>query len=650
QALRENHPDVATSLNNLASLYRNQGRYNEAEPLHQRSLAIFEEALGENHPDIALSLNHLAKLHTAKGDTTQAINFLSRGLEVEEQNLNILLATGSERQKQDSMKTLSERTNFTISFHIQNAPNNSEAARLALTTLLRRKGRILDVVTNDLQLLRENITPENQQLLDELQSVRTQLATLIYNQPENLPLEQYRQQVTTLEEEAEQLEAELSRRSAEFRTLSEPVTIEAVQQLIPKDAALVEFVLYEPYDAKTDEFGKPHYAAYILKSSGEPQWVDLGEAEPIHEAYSKRLGFGQNLVVKASSALMKKSARSFDDILMKPIREKLGNVELMIISPDAQLNLIPFAALVDENNQYLIENYQITYLTTGRDLIRLQNEYPHRQNPVIVANPNYEKPGQPTTVPVAENSNSPQNSLPPNPQYWGLSETRDLTSSSPQTRGTNQTSAALKLTFKPLPGTAEEAEKIIVLKPSFTVFTESEATENIVKQVEAPEILHIATHGFFLPENSRFLTSIQENPLLRSGLAMAGFNPRESGSEDGVLTALEVANLKLRGTKLVVLSACETGLGEVENGEGVYGLRRAFTLAGAESQVMSLWKVNDEGTKELMIKYYQRLLQNQGRSEALRQTQLEMLNSEEYQHPYYWAAFVPVGDWTPLKD
>ncbi|MDY7020283.1 MAG: CHAT domain-containing protein, partial [Cyanobacteriota bacterium] len=100
----------------------------------------------------------------------------------------------------------------------------------------------------------------------------------------------------------------------------------------------------------------------------------------------------------------------------------------------------------------------------------------------------------------------------------------------------------------------------------------------------------------------------------------------------------------------VVLSACETGLGDVENGEGVYGLRRAFTLAGAESQVMSLWKVNDEGTKELMIKYYQRLLQNQGRSEALRQTQLEMLNSQNYQHPYYWAAFVPVGDWTPMND
>ncbi|MEL7039862.1 MAG: CHAT domain-containing protein, partial [Cyanobacteria bacterium J06592_8] len=193
---------------------------------------------------------------------------------------------------------------------------------------------------------------------------------------------------------------------------SEPVTIEAVQQLIPEDTALVEFVLYEPFDAKastTDKWGKPHYAAYILKSSGEPQWVDLGEAETIDKGYYfDRRGFGRDLVSKENLNLMKKSARSLDELLMKPIREKLGDVNHIIISPDSQLNKIPFAALVDENNQYLIENYQITYLTTGRDLIQLQNEYNSRQNPVIVANPNYDNPGQPTTVPVAENSDSPQ--------------------------------------------------------------------------------------------------------------------------------------------------------------------------------------------------------------------------------------------------
>ncbi|ERT05605.1 CHAT domain protein, partial [Lyngbya aestuarii BL J] len=453
----------------------------------------------------------------------------------------------------------------------------------------------------------------------------------------NLSDEQYRQLVANLRQKSEQLEAELSRRSAEFRTLSEPITIEAVQQLIPEDAALIEFILYKPADIKARQWGKDHYAAYILKSSGEPQWVDLGEVEPIHKAAFFR--FTLALKDKKDAFIgntddIKQTGRQLDELLMQPIREKLGNINHIIISPDAQLNLIPFAALVDENNRYLLETYQITYLTTGRDLIRLQLEYSHKQPPVIVANPDYDKPGEPTTVAVSN------------------------------TRGINQLSRGVDMSFRALPGTAEEAKVIAPLLSDVTLLTQSQATENAVKQLQSPNILHIATHGFFLknlprvePDNSFGLisentqqnTPIQENPLLRSGLALAGFNPRESGLDDGVLTALEVANLKLRGTKLVVLSACETGLGEIENGEGVYGLRRAFALAGAESLLMSLWTVSDEGTKELMIKYYQRLLQNQGRSEAWRQTQLEMLNSQDYQHPYFWAAFVPVGDWTPME-
>jgi CHAT domain-containing protein/Tfp pilus assembly protein PilF len=631
------HPSVATSLHNLALLYRSQGRYNQAEPLYIQALEMYQKLLGTEHPDVATSLNNLAFLYQSQGDTTQAINFLSRGLDVEEQNLNVLLATGSERQKQDSMKMISDTTYFAVSLHIKDVPNNLEASRLALTTILRRKGRILDVMTNDLQLLQENLTPENQQFLDELAAVRTQLATLIYNKPENIPDEQYRQQVANLREKSEQLEAELSRRSAEFRTFSQAVTIEAVQQLIPEDAALVEFILYQPFDAKANQWGKDHYAAYILKSSGEPQWVDLGEAEPIHQAAFFRF----NLALKdkkdafiGNSDKVKQFGRKLDELLMQPIREKLGNVNHIIISPDAELNRIPFAALVDENNRYLIESYKITYLTTGRDLIRLQLEYSHKQPPVIVANPDYDKPGEPTTVAV---SNS---------------------------RGMNQLSRGVEMSFGALPGTAEEANIIAPLLSDVTLFTQSQATENAVKQLEAPKIIHIATHGFFMPnlprvepdntfgfisENTQQNTPIQENPLIRSGLALAGFNPRKSGEDDGVLTALEVANLRLRGTKLVVLSACETGLGSIENGEGVYGLRRAFTLAGVESQLMSLWKVDDEGTKNLMIKYYQRLLQNEGRSDALRQVQLEMLNSQEYQHPYYWAAFVPIGDWSPME-
>ena len=116
-----------------------------------------------------------------------------------------------------------------------------------------------------------------------------------------------------------------------------------------------------------------------------------------------------------------------------------------------------------------------------------------------------------------------------------------------------------------------------------------------------------------------------------------------------MLTALEASGLDLGGTRLVVLSACETGVGAVRNGEGVYGLRRALVMAGAESQVMSLWKVDDEATRELMVAYYKRLLAGEGRSEALRQVQLEMLASKERSHPFYWAAFIPSGEWGAIQ-
>jgi CHAT domain-containing protein len=139
-----------------------------------------------------------------------------------------------------------------------------------------------------------------------------------------------------------------------------------------------------------------------------------------------------------------------------------------------------------------------------------------------------------------------------------------------------------------------------------------------------------------------------ENPLLRSGLALAGANKLASGTEDGVLTALEASGLDLWGTKLVVLSACETGVGKVAQGEGVYGLRRALVIAGAESLLMSLWQVDDDATRDLITGYYRRLERGKGRSEALRLSQLRMLRSDKYQHPFYWASFIPSGQWKPM--
>jgi CHAT domain-containing protein len=223
--------------------------------------------------------------------------------------------------------------------------------------------------------------------------------------------------------------------------------------------------------------------------------------------------------------------------------------------------------------------------------------------------------------------------------------------------------------FLPLSGTAEEAKALSTIIRDVKVVVGAQATEESLKKVIGPRILHVATHGFFLPDEKEKPGQKQgsrqlqftigdstkaapgiDNPLLRSGLALAGANQRQGGAdEDGILTALEVAGLDLAGTELVVLSACETGLGDVRNGDGVYGLRRTLVIAGAKSQVMSLWQVSDAATRDLMVEYYKRLQAHEGAGEALRKVQLEMLQSSERSHPFYWASFIQSGDWRSLN-
>jgi tetratricopeptide (TPR) repeat protein len=606
QQLGDNHPSTATSLNNLAALYKSQGRYSEAEPLFKQALAISKQQLGDNHPLTAASLNNLAVFYQSQDDIPQAINYLSQGLAVQEYNLSENLKMGDDKQKQDYMAKVLGTTDGVISLNLQAAPNNPEVTRLALKTILERKGRILDVSTNSLQILRQRTDdPESQQLLTQLIEVRTQLSNLTFKKPEDIKNpEIYRQQINEVTEKAKEIEGKIGVRSAEFRSLSQPITLEGIQKLIPADAALVEIVRYQPYNPKNDSFGIPRYAVYILYPNGDIKAKDLGEAKPIDD---KLIYFRDNLAdAETPLPQLQKSARQLDEILMQPIRQLLGNTKTILLSPDAALNLIPFEALVDENNQYLVENYHITYLTSGRDLLRLKDKFASQQSPLIVADPFYGKAGEKVA----------------------LTRSIDLS----------------EFTFPGLPGTEQEAKAIKNILPQATVLTGSQATENAVKQVKKPNILHIATHGFFKPESN-----VIENPLLRSGLVLAGVTIGQSAGDDGVLTALETTNLNLVGTKLVVLSACDTGKGDIKIGQGVYGLRRALVIAGSESQLISLWKVSDDATKDLMVAYYGRLQKGEGRSEALRQIQLGMLKGEKQKHPFYWASFIPSGDATSME-
>jgi CHAT domain-containing protein/Tfp pilus assembly protein PilF len=652
EQLGERHPNVAQSLNNLAALYQLQGRYGEAEPRFQEALDILREQLGDRHPLVATNINNLAGLYLAQENLPQAIQAFQAGLAIEESNLEITLATLTEAQRQDYAATLLGTTDGAITLSLQAA----EAQPLGLTTLLRRKGRLLEAGSSSLQRLRQNLTPEEQVVLDDLVSVQQQLATLTFNPPANLPPEDYRAQLAELETRAAELEKTLAQRSAVFRAESEPVEIATVQAQIPTNGVLVEYARYRPFDAKADranQWGDPRYAAYLLFHNGDIQAIDLGDAAAIDNAVENfvtllqdpRADLRATIVREISPEVVEDVTGTLKTLLLDPIAPYIQDRQHLLISPDSELNRLPFEALITDSGEYLVEQYQISYLSSGRDLLKFDVVEPSSEPAVILANPDYESASAPSSV-TGERGNQ-------------ASETSASRSSTDMGR----------LTVTPLPGTAEEVAAIAPLLPGATILTEANATENALKQAQKPSILHIATHGFFLadaprpePADNRGLIASSdgfrafgtvsapiENPLLRSGLALAGFNTRSSGNEDGVFTALEAANLNLYGTQLVVLSACDTGLGDINNGEGVYGLRRAFALAGAETQLLSLWQVSDYGTQSLMARYYENLMAGLGRSEALRAVQLEMIREGgEYAHPYYWSAFILAGDWRPL--
>ena len=610
--LGDRHPDIAQSLNNLGVVYLFQERYEKAESFLTQSLELSKSVLVDRHPDIAQSLNTLAMLYARAGRDDQAIDFLTQGMEIEETNIATNLAIGAEDQKRDYLTKLNYTNHASISLHLQHANTNPKAMHLAFTNVLRRKGRILDTLTGSLNQIRQNLAAPDQALLDELSAIHTRLATLYHKGLGNLSPDRYRARINELEQKSTQLSEILSRRSAEFKAAIQPITPESIQKKLPTDTALIEFIHYQPFNPKAEpqeRLGTTHYAAYILTHSGTLKAIDLGPIQPINEALTLHR---QNLQDNATPIpQLKTSARKLDALLMQPIRQQLGNTRNLLLSPDSSLNLLPFETLVDENNQYLLETHNITYLTSGRDLQRLTPPKPNNNPSLILADPYFGKPG----------------TLAANP-----------------TRATNLTDLT-KQPYPPLEATRPEATRIAKLLNTQPLLG-TEATETAIKQTKSPKILHIATHGFFLPTPATAKT----NPLLTSGLVLAGVQLGKSGgTEDGILTALEVSNLNLSGTKLVTLSACETGLGATSNGEGIYGLRRALTIAGAESQTISLWKVSDDATKDLMINYYTRLNQGEGRSIALHNAQRDMLKSKDYSHPYYWAAFIPFGDWRPLN-
>ncbi|HVF46610.1 MAG TPA: CHAT domain-containing tetratricopeptide repeat protein, partial [Pyrinomonadaceae bacterium] len=629
----ENDPlSLSDHLLHFGRLQISAGEFRDAEKSLQRALDISESALGAEHGNLSRILNALSAVKALQGNIVAAVEIQSRANRLSERDIILNLSVGTQHQRSLYLKLTADEFNQTIALDAEKNAG-SKARELAVAAVLQRKGRVLDALASTANLLSRQASAEEMLLLQRLNDTNARLSAVSLNGPQNMKPEEYRKQVSEIQKEKDSLEIEISRRTAGFFQPSKIASPPAIRSLIPSDAVLVEFVTYRPIAKDSAAAGDGRYVAYVIRQKGDTDMVPIGGVAEI-----------DSLIARYRAALRDPRRRDVHTLaknvyarVMRPVRRALRDARHLIISPDGEMNLMPFESLIDESNKHVIESYALSYVTSGRDLVRMEQKRDSRTAPVIVANPDF---GQASSDLLASTRTLA-------PGRRSITVTRELS-------GTY---------FAPLRGTAAEADAIRKLIPAAAVRTAADASESALKSVNAPEILHIATHGFFLQDTARpagddgrspmratLVDANIENPLLRSGLALTGANVRRGSGDDGILTALEASGLNLWGTKLVVLSACDTGVGEIRTGEGVFGLRRAFVLAGAESLVMSLWPVSDYVTRELMVGYYENLQQGIGRGESLRRAKLEMLRRPGRRHPFYWASFIQSGEWANLND
>jgi CHAT domain-containing protein len=598
KALGPDHPNTAAVLYCLAVLFHSKGAYAKAGPLLERALKINEKALGPDHPDTTV-LYSLAILKIDIGEVEDAISLARRKGQAEEKFLSDILSFTSEEQR---LGFQSATNPYTLFATLASAPELAQ-------TVLRQKGVVLDSLLEDRLVAEASTDPNQREVIAELRVKKQRLMQLLLEVPRDLSeaAQQLRAaEKDTLSTEVEQLEGGLARQVAGLGRArgALSVTVAQVQSVLPKQAVLlIELLRYSHYLGK----GKfeDHYGAVVIPASEEPKWVPLGAAAEIEKdikLYQKSVrpetdeaSQGQ-LTESQAEALLGSVLKALEQRVWAPIEKALPkDTTTIIVSPDGELSFVSFATLLTPDDRFLGEKYSISYVASGRDLLR-ENKASSNSTTIVFANPDFER--QATTQAAGSSSDDAlQRSI----------EMRDLQS----------------ISLPALPGTAAEAAALEEQGgKAVKVFLGSEATEAELNRVSSPRVLHLATHGVFLPEvefgkqTNPLLRSgespkvVLQNPMYRSFLALTGAErtlrawsggkppPMEN---DGVVTAEEVGGLKLNGTWLVVLSACETGSGEARAGEGVMGLRRGFVQAGAQNLLMTLWPVLDQFPVKILV-------------------------------------------------
>jgi tetratricopeptide (TPR) repeat protein/CHAT domain-containing protein len=665
-ALGEAHPQHATSLNNLAVLYHALGDRDSALKHHQQALDIRRTALGENHPDYAQSLKNLADLYAATGRIPEAIALTVQAAHIEEQFVGQIFSFGSERQRDAILERVRYTLDLLLSLVTSDPMTPREAVLQALDAVLRRKGLGAEALaTQRLGILRGK-HPHLEHKLREHTALSRQIAQATYAGPGAEGIAAHRALLTAWTARKDRLESELAGQIPEMKLERRPSAANrcAVASALPEGAVLAEFVRFEFIDFQADAAReeKSRYLAFLLPAGApdDVRMIDLGDANRINGAIDR---FRANLIAagrdltwssdwgsQANSAADLTAGRAARQAVFDPLGLAPRVHARLVVAPDGDLTRLPFGVLPNDDGTLIGDDYLVSYVTSGRDVLRFGAEPAGRRAPaIVVADPDFDYGGG-TARPESSGAHSSGR------------RSRDI--------------GRLAFPIRRLPGTRKEGIEVAALL-RITPWLDAKALEGRIKsECRSPSILHLATHGFFLEdqhdEKRRWLRtlgfrvgdlsdveakvfgSVGENPMLRSGLILAGVNHWHATkqplpeAEDGLLLAEDVAGLELVDTELVVLSACDTGLGEVRTGDGVYGLQRAFVAAGAKALIMSLWKVPDEPTRELMAHFYQCLLVNrQGKAEALHNAQIAM--KAKYSCPSYWGAFVCLGDPGPLS-
>jgi CHAT domain-containing protein len=645
--------------------YHAQRDFKKAGGLYRRSLDIAEKAFGTNSPIATAVLGNLAVLAVDAGETQQGVSLFDewfrRWRSRQANELSGLPEKYAFLSAADSLDEISR-------LHSVGA-RERESIPVCANQLALGKAFLEEVQATQAALDADPRTA-TRELREQHQEMQLQLVRLSESK---LPQTEREAKRVELQTEFDRTESELATRvglvAQAIRERS--LTLTDIARNLPTQSVLVDFIQYQRCDfaARTNQWREQRYAVYLTfplardSTNVVVERVDLGEAAPINEAVGlvcKRMSAGQFAAKDLPTALQKLS-----QLVYVPLASHLTNVSHLIICPDGQLSRLPFEML-PVGNKFLIEEKTISYVTSGREIVRIASPKSsiHSSKSLVMGNPdfNLDLTARSSRGNEALKSNSQLSTIDPQPGSQSL-----LTSAA--TRSLSRDYRGLK--FNPLPGSGVEATNVAgLLGTDATLRLGADAREAELKAVVSPRVLHLATHGFFLSDQefkhtnsgrADLLVGLDarqrvpttkndwENPLVRCGIALAGANHAlqitNAIAEDGLLTGLEASLLNLQGTELVILSACDSGAGEVKIGEGVMSLQRAFRIAGAESVLASHWPVSDKATSRLMTEFMRRWRAGEPRAQAWREAQLELLRSKDFPNPYFWAAFTLTGQW-----